>query len=256
MNRNTAAVLVAHGTRKPGGVAMVEELARRVGEVLDREVRVAFVDVLGPTPTDVLNGLPQDRPAVLVPAFLAGGYHVRADVPAHVQASTHPDVTVTRPLGPCAGTVRVLADRLFESGWRPGDSVILAAAGTSDRSAQSDLRQTAAMLSALIGDRVELGYAATGAPTVADAVAAARARSEGGRGRGERSDGGRGRGERSDGGRICVASYLLADGLFQDRLRTSGADIVSEPLGIHPGMIRLIASRFRRAQAAHLPLAA
>ena len=236
MNRDTAAVLVAHGTRKPGGVAMVEDLARRVGVALDREVHVAFVDVLGPTPTEVLDRLPQHRPAVLVPAFLAGGYHVRVDVPAHVEASTHPQVLVTRPLGPCAGTVRVLADRLFESGWRPGDSVILAAAGTSDRSAQSDLRQTAAMLSALIGDRVELGYAATGAPTVADAVAAARAR--------------------SDGGKIAVASYLLADGLFQDRLRSSGADIVSEPLGVHPGMIRLIASRFRRARAAQLPLAA
>ena len=235
MNRDTAAVLVAHGTRKPGGVAMVEDLARRVGDVLDREVHVAFVDVLGPTPTEVLDRLPQHRPAVLVPAFLAGGYHVRVDVPAHVEASTHPQVLVTRPLGPCAGTVRVLADRLFESGWRPGDSVILAAAGTSDRSAQSDLRQTAAMLSALIGDRVELGYAATGAPTVADAVEAARTRSD---------------------RRVAVASYLLADGLFQDRLRTSGADIVSEPLGIHPGMIRLIASRFRRAHAAHLPLAA
>lgn len=240
MNRQAAAVLVAHGTRKPGGVAMVEDLARRVGSALEREVHVAFVDVLGPTPTEVLDRLPQDRPAVLVPAFLAGGYHVRVDVPAHVQASTHPDVTVTRPLGPCAGTVRVLAERLFESGWRPGDSVILAAAGTSDRSAQSDLRQTAAMLSALIGDRVELGYAATGAPTIADAVAAARAD----------------RRMRGDGAKIAVASYLLADGLFQDRLRTSGADIVSEPLGIHPGMIRLIASRFRRAQAAPLPLAA
>lgn len=236
MNRGAAAVLVAHGTRKPGGVAMVEDLARRVGETLEREVHVAFVDVLGPTPAEVLARLPQHRPAVLVPAFLAGGYHVRVDVPAHVEASAHPDVTVTRPLGPCPGTVRVLADRLYETGWRPGDSVILAAAGTSDRSAQSDLRQTAAMLSALIGDRVELGYAAAGAPTVADAVTAARSR--------------------GDGAKIAVASYLLADGLFQDRLRASGADIVSEPLGIHPGMVRLIASRFRRAHAARLPVAA
>ncbi len=236
MNRGAAAVLVAHGTRKPGGVAMVGDLARRVGEVLDRQVHVAFVDVLGPTPTEVLKGLPRHRPAVLVPAFLAGGYHVRVDVPAHVEASTHPAVTVTRPLGPCAGTVRVLADRLFDAGWRPGDSVILAAAGTSDRSAQSDLRQTAAMLSALIGDRVELGYAATGAPTVAAAVEAARAR--------------------SDGRRVAVASYLLADGLFQDRLRASGADIVSEPLGVHPGMLRLIASRFRRAPNVSWPVAA
>ena len=58
MNRGAAAVLVAHGTRKPGGVAMVEDLARRVGDVLDREVHVAFVDVLGPTPTEVLDRLP------------------------------------------------------------------------------------------------------------------------------------------------------------------------------------------------------
>ncbi|MGN7778620.1 sirohydrochlorin chelatase [Mycolicibacterium sp. 22603] len=234
MNREVSAVLVAHGTRKPGGVDMIGQLADRVSELLDRRVHVAFVDVLGPTPSEVLDRLPADRPAVLVPAFLAGGYHVRADVPAHVEASTHPAVTVTPPLGPCQGTVRVLADRLQESGWRPGDSVVMAAAGTSDRSAQSDLRQTAAMLSALIGDRVELGYAATGAPTVTDAVQAARAR----------------------GRRIAVASYLLADGLFQDRLRNSGADLVADPLGLHPGMVRLIASRFRRAAAVRLSTAA
>lgn len=219
-------VLVAHGTRKAGGVNMIGELAQRVSAVLDREVHVAFVDVLGPNPREVLDSLPGDEPAVVVPAFLAGGYHVRVDVPAHVAASRHRRVVVTQPLGPCQGTVRVMADRLFESGWRTGDSVILAAAGTSDPSAASDLRRTAAMLSALTGDRVELAFAATGAPTVADAVQAAR---------------------RGSDRRIVVASYLLADGLFQDRLRASGADIVGDPLGIHPGMVRLIASRFRRA---------
>lgn len=233
-------VLVAHGTRKPGGVAMIGELAERVAQLLGRPVHVSFVDVLGPTPTEVLDALPADAPAVVVPAFLARGYHVRIDVPNYVAASGHPAVTVTRPLGPCPGTVRVLADRLVESGWRPGDSVILAAAGTSDPGAQSDLRRTAALLSAVTGDRVELAYAATGAPGVAEAglteaVAAQRQRS---------------------GRRIVVASYLLADGLFQDRLRDAGGDIVSEPLGLHPGMVRLIANRFRRAGVLALPAAA
>jgi sirohydrochlorin ferrochelatase len=46
--------------------------------------------------------------------------------------------------------------------------------------------------------------------------------------------------------RVVVASYLLSEGLFQDRLRLSGADVVTEPLGTHPGMARLIADRFRR----------
>ena len=82
------------------------------------------------------------------------------------------------------------------------------------------------MLSAALGDRVELAYAATGEPRVADAVSALR-----------------------DAGarRVVVASYLLADGLFQDRLRESGADAVADPLGSHPGVLRLIANRFPAA---------
>jgi sirohydrochlorin ferrochelatase len=223
-------ILVAHGTRKAHGVTMIGDLACRVGEVLGVPVRTAFVDVLGPSPADVLREVP--GPAVLVPAFLASGYHVRTDIPEHVAASRHPDVIVTEALGPSAQLVRVMTDRLLESGWRPSDSVVMAAAGTSDPGALRDLRVTAALLSAAIGRRVEMAYAATGEPRVATAVADLRAR-----------------GAR----RIFVASYLLADGLFQDRLRASGADVVTEPLGTHPGVVRLIASRFRRAR---LPVAA
>lgn len=222
MNR----VLVAHGTRMPDGVEMIASLADRVGEVLGGPVRTAFVDVLGPTPTDVLAELP-DEPTVVVPAFLSRGYHVRADLPAHVAASGRRDVVVTDALGPSLATTRVLTARLVESGWRTGDSVILGAAGTSDPRAQRDLRVAAATLSAAIGQRVELAFAATGEPTIATAVDRLR---------------------HNGGGRVCVASYLLADGLFQGRLESSGADAVSRPLGTHTGVIQLIASRFRRAR--------
>jgi len=224
-------LLVAHGTRKADGVAMIADLADRVGRQLGRRVHTAFVDVLGPTPAEVLTELP-DGPAVVVPAFLASGYHVRVDVPAFVTASGHPDVTVTGALGPSADIVRVVVDRLVESGWKPSDSVIMAAAGTSDDRAKRDLRVTATLLSAAIGARVELAYAATGEPRVADAVATMR--SQGAR-------------------RVVVASYLLADGLFQDRLHQSGADVVTAPLVTHPGVARLIARRFRRAR---LPISA
>lgn len=224
-------LLVAHGTRKADGVAMIADLADRVGRQLGRRVHTAFVDVLGPTPAEVLTELP-DGPAVVVPAFLASGYHVRVDVPAFVTASGHPDVTVTDALGPSADIVRVVVDRLVESGWKSTDSVIMAAAGTSDDRAKRDLRVTATLLSAAIGARVELAYAATGEPRVADAVATMRA--QGAR-------------------RVVVASYLLADGLFQDRLHQSGADVVTAPLVTHPGVARLIARRFRRAR---LPISA
>jgi sirohydrochlorin ferrochelatase len=218
-------VLVAHGTRKQSGVAMVGELAQQVSATLGQTVHVSFVDVLGPTPSEVLSAMPE--PAIMVPAFLSRGYHVTTDIPAHVDASGHPDVTVTEALGPGPQLVRVLADRLIESGWRRDDSVILAAAGTSDPNAQRDLHTMATGLSALTSSRVEVAFAATGTPRVADAVESLRHR-----------------GAR----RVVVASYLLSEGLFQDRLRASGADVVTEPLGTHPGLVRLIANRFRRAR--------
>jgi sirohydrochlorin ferrochelatase len=76
-------LLVANGTRK-ADVAMIADLAERVGAQLGRRVRTAFVDVLGSTPADVLPTL-SDGPAVLVPAFLAAAGtsdpHARRDLP-------------------------------------------------------------------------------------------------------------------------------------------------------------------------------
>lgn len=206
---------------------MIHYLGELVADSLGRQVHVAFVDVLGPTPSDVLTQVAQGGPAVLVPAFLSRGYHVRADIPHHVASSGHHDVVVTPPLGPGAGMVRVLFARLTECGWRPGDGVVLAAAGTSDSVAQQDVRIAATLLSTMTGSRVEPTFAAIGRPPVADAVAALR---------------------RSGCRRVAVASYLLADGLFHDQLRQSGADVTSEPLGTHPATVRLIADRFRRAR--------
>ncbi|MEB3020311.1 sirohydrochlorin chelatase [[Mycobacterium] crassicus] len=226
-------ILVAHGTRRPEGVLMIGELAERVGTLLAQPVRVAFVDVLGPTPMELLAAeAGTGRPAILVPAFLARGYHVGVDLPTHVAASGHPDVTMTPALGPDPDIAAVLAARLAESGWHPGDSVVLAAAGSSDPSARADLSRAAQVLSGRLGAHVEVAFAAIGGPTVAEAVAALRIRGA---------------------GRVAVASYLLADGLFQRRLHDSGADLVTEPLGSHPGIARIIADRFFTAQT-RIPL--
>lgn len=223
-------ILVAHGTRRPGGVAMIQTLAAQVSSHLGRTVDVAFVDVLGPSPSEVLSqARSTGSPAIVVPAFLSRGYHVRTDLPAHVEASGHPNVLVTPALGPSGQIARLLGDQLMNCGWRPGDSVILAAAGTSDAHARTDLHTTATLLSALTGSRVSIGFAATGDPHVAEAVDRARTHA------------------RRNGARVAVASYLLADGLFQQRLHSCGADLVSQPLGTHPGLARLIANRFRRA---------
>lgn len=219
-------ILVAHGTRRSAGIAIVGGLAEQVSAVVGQTVQVGFVDVLGPAPSELLSdAAAATEPAIVVPAFLSRGYHVRTDLPAHVAASGHPDVIVTPALGPSPDLAAIVAHQLARTGWRSGDSVILAAAGAPDPAAHSDLATTAAMVSALIDSPVEPALAATEC-SIADAVAKARARSS---------------------RRVVVASYLLADGLFQGRLRRSGADLVTEPLGTHPALVRLIAGRFQAA---------
>ena len=102
-------LLVAHGTRNPRGVDMIASLADAVAGRVG-PTRVAFVDVLGPSPAEVLRD--SSRPTVLVPAFLASGYHVHSDVPQEVAASGHTAVSVTRALGPDPILAQVLVQRL------------------------------------------------------------------------------------------------------------------------------------------------
>ncbi|MGQ0777673.1 MAG: sirohydrochlorin chelatase [Pseudonocardiales bacterium] len=208
-------MVAAHGTRDPAGVAVARELVAALRDRLPgRPVLLAFVDVLGPGVCEVLADAP--GPVTVVPAFLTSGYHVRTDVPREVAATRRRDVTVTAALGPDPLLVAALADRLRVAGWRRGDAVVLAAAGSSDPRAVADVRAAAAALSGAVGRRVRVGFVATGAPRVAPLVAGLRAA-----------------GER----RIAVASWLLAPGLFHRRLADAGADVVAAPLGVHPCVV-------------------
>jgi sirohydrochlorin ferrochelatase len=193
-------------------------------------VRTAFVDVLGPSPSEVLRDLTdaagESVPAVVVPAFLASGYHVYQDVPREVAESGHPAAAVTPAMGPDAALARIMAVRLRAAGWRPGDAVVFAAAGSSDARARHDVRCAAAVLAERLGTSVRIGYVATGAPRVPEVIASLRD---------------------SGAERVFIASYLLADGLFQQRLHETGADGVAEPIGVHPAVVRLIAERYRTA---------
>lgn len=216
-------VLVAHGTRDPAGPRVIETLAARV-RAAGASVRVAYADVRRPDVTSVLESV-RGRQAVVVPAFLASGYHVRTDIPAQIAASGHPDVVLARAFGAAPELVDAMRDRLEWAGYRPGDAVVLAAAGSSDARALAEVRSAARALATQLGAPVRVGYAATARPSVADAVAYAR---------------GRGR-------RVAVASWLLAPGLFQRRLDDAGADVVAEPLGVHPGVVDLVLRRYREA---------
>ncbi|GAB88579.1 sirohydrochlorin chelatase [Gordonia rhizosphera] len=220
--RDVSPVLVAHGTRNPHGVNVIAQIAEAVSDRVGT-TRTAFVDVLGPNPAEVIADAP--RPAVLVPAFLASGYHVRQDIPQHVAAAGRPDTIVTRALGPDPAIAAVLRLRLIEAGWEPGDAVVLAAAGSSDESACGQTYLAARQLESLIGGRIEVGFITTASPSVPDAV--------------ERAS--------RHGRRVVIAANLLAPGLFHERLHTYGADAVSDPLGVDRRIVDLIVTRMRAA---------
>ncbi|WP_203434071.1 sirohydrochlorin chelatase [Jiangella asiatica] len=228
MSDHDVLVAVAHGTRAPAGPVVLEELLDLVRERLPGvQVRIAYVDVIGPTLEEVLAEL--DGRAVVVPMFLASGYHVRVDVPAAV-AATGAAVTVTPALGPDPAVVAAVASRLRAAtdAVPVADAVVIAAAGSSDQAALGEVAVAAGRLAAELGVEVVPAYVTTAAPAVPDAVAGLRAAGH---------------------SRIAVASYLLAPGLFQERLASVGADVVAPPIGPHPLVADLIASRYLEAVA-------
>lgn len=206
-------VLAFHGTRDPRGAVVCEEIAAMVRSVVDVPVEVAYADVRQPDVRSVVDG-----PCVVVPAFLAAGYHVRVDIPE--QIGRRSDVVLTSPLG--VDAVAAVRDRLREAGFRRGDAVVLAAAGSSDARALADVRRAASLLGAC-----GVGYVATATPRVADVVAEVR----------------------KSGRRVAVASWLLAPGVFHGSLAECGADVVSAPVGAHPLVVEVLVRKYYAARA-------
>lgn len=220
-------LMVAHGTRASAGVQTIRDLAAAVSERVG-PIRTAFVDVLGPSPAELLRGI--TGWAIVVPTFLASGYHVHTDLPAHIAESGHRDTLVTPSMGPDPKLARAMRDRLLDIGWRGGDPVVMAAAGSSDPIACHELRRAANLLDGLVGN-VHLGCIATGTPKVADVVRRLRT---------------------TTASRIYIAPYLLANGLFHARLHECGADAVAAPLGVHPEVVSLVSTRFTAGIVAQL----
>ena len=218
-------VAVAHGSSDPAAAATVAALARnvtRLAPVID--IRVAYVQHAAPSLVQALADAGQD--AIVVPLLLSAGYHLTTDITAAAHPPSMPPHRMAGPLGPDQLLVTALMSRLAEAGV-PGDvGIVLAAAGSSDPTAAAQVTAQAELLAAERGAPVAPAFAASGQPTVEQAVADMRD---------------------TTGGPVAVASYLLAPGLFRDRLATSGADWVTAPLGDHPAVAALVIDRYRMA---------
>ena len=212
-------VAIAHGSRDPrAGAAVAELLALARARASARglaglEVRGAFLGHAPPAPLQVLTALAGaggdgEHDVVVLPLLLTAAYHSGTDIPELLTRATAglPGLRIRygKPLGPHAGLVRALERRLAEAGHDPGGdpartAVVLASAGTSHPAANASVARIAAGWQAARGWlAVRPAYASAAAPAPAEAVA-----------------------ELLRGGahRVVVASYLLAPGLFADRIR-------------------------------------
>jgi sirohydrochlorin ferrochelatase len=248
-------VAIAHGSRDPrAGATVAELLAAARTRAAARglaglEARGAFLGHAPPAPLQVLTALAGDpggqRDVVVLPLLLTAAYHSGTDIPGVLAEATAglPGLRIRygETLGPHPGLVRALERRLAEAGQVPGGdrsgtAVVLASAGSSQPSASAAI---AALASGWQADRgwlaVRPAYASAASPTPAQAVA----------------DLLRGGAER-----VVVASYLLAPGLFADRIRESslaaGAAAVSAPLGAAPEVADVLLDRYLQAVAGGL----
>lgn len=208
-----AVVLVAHGTRDARGAETVRHLAGRVAESLpSREVALAYVDVQSPLVGEVLDDVMTRHSSVaVVPLLLSRGFHVDVDIADAVAA--HPGSYAVAQLGPDPLLAALLVDRLRSAGIPEQAHVVLAAAGSSRAEAAEDVEVAAEQLDQEWAGPVTVAYATGTEPSVPDAVAAARS---------------------AGATSVAVASYLLAEGFFHDRLSDAGADIVTAPLAANP----------------------
>lgn len=223
-----AVVLVAHGTASARGQRVVLDLVDAVRARLP-EVHVvdAYVDVQTPRVSEVVGALsPRFDDVVVVPLLFCGGYHVRVDVVKAVER--WPNARSTGALGPSRRIATALQRFLLDAGVTRQDAVVMAAAGSTRPEAAADARAQARLLAELWGAPVDVAFGSAGTPTLPDAVNANRDR---------------------PGARVAVASLLLGEGHFFDRLQRSGADVVTPVLGAAPEVVEQILARLDASPA-------
>jgi sirohydrochlorin ferrochelatase len=291
---------IAHGSRDPRAAAAVTDLLGLVRGRSARqglpglEVVTAYLDHAPPSPAQVLAALygsegpawadpaalagpvsladpvplgdpvplacrtplasrtPRANTVIALPLLLTDAYHSKTDIPSVLRtaAATLPGLRIGygQTLGPHPLLIKAMERRLAQAGVRVGDpdtAVVIAAAGSTDQDATAVISRLATQWHVLRGWRdVVPAFASAASPSPADAIAALRAR-----------------GART----VVVASYLLAPGVFADKVRATslaaGAAAVSGVLGAAPELADLVLRRYaasvtttRPARQAGIPL--
>ena len=222
-----ALVAVAHGSADPRAAAAIGELiplvARRACErgLSAPELRVAYLGHAAPSVPQVMGTFGPGAQVTVLPLLLTAAYHSKTDIPRLLaRADTgRQNVTYGEPLGPHPLLLRALERRLPEVALqKPSEvGVVLAAAGSSDPEANAIVARLAAQWQAGAGwFAVRPAYASAARPAPAQAVAELL---------------------KAGARRVVVASYLLAPGLFADRIRD--ASLAAGAAAVSPALLPL-----------------
>ncbi len=209
-------VTVAHGTRKGGGNEVARELTAAAGARLGVRAIATYVELSEPLFADVMTRA--EQPAVVVPLLLSTGFHMRTDLPEQAALAPVP-VVLGRQLGPDPLLARAQVARLLEAGARPGQRVVLVAAGSSEEAATCDQMCAVAHLARAWDGKVELATLSGHGARPADVIRPGDA----------------------------VSPYLLSPGFFHDRLRREAPDgvVVADVMGAHDAVVDLVVARVR-----------
>jgi sirohydrochlorin ferrochelatase len=247
-------VVVAHGSADPRAAAAITDLMavaaeRAAARGLDLpEMRTAYLGHAAPSLPQVMGAIGRfgSGCVTVLPLLLTAAYHSKTDIP-HVLgrlAGEFPRLKVSygATLGPHPLLLSALERRLAEAdpagpadpARRAQTGVVLAAAGSTDPEANATIASLAAQWQARAGWFAVRPAAATSqasqAPTPAQAVTGLL---------------------RAGARQVLVATYLLAPGLFADRIRASalaaGAAAVSPALGALPEVAEVFLDRYQEA---------
>ena len=213
-------VATAHGTNSPDGRSTIESIIENLRSLLSQRlgpvyhVYEAYVDVQFPTLDEVLEGLHSEDQTIILPLLLSTGYHTQVDMRDAAKSADIVEIAIATSLGPSPHIAELLRHRLIEQGWRSGDTVVLAGAGSSRSEGQEAVARQCAMLSNVLAQEVTFGFIADISPTIEETVA-----------------------EAQGNGPIFVANYLLGRGFFDQKLKKLGHQRgahIAEPLVV-PG---------------------
>jgi sirohydrochlorin ferrochelatase len=233
-----ALIALAHGSRDPRSARTVREIVATTKRMRpDLRIEPAFLDHARPSLDTVVDRLAAkgEREIVVVPLLLTSAFHARVDVPQAVEAAAarHDGVAVrtAEVVGTDTSLLSVLDERLRtalrSARVRELDALVLASAGSSDPRANAVVARLARLWGARHHLPTSVAFASASPPSTGEAI----------------------REWRRQGRRhVAVGSLFIAPGLLPDRAAElaleAGAVAVSEPLGAHEEVARIILARY------------